>query len=436
MARSSSTLLLAAAAAAALAGSARADVPADLVAQVPGFEKHSGFKVRTPSSRNRNDRGRPLARLTRRLAALFSPPPSLRTAAAAAAPAGCQGGGTPAGSPSSALWAARDHAADRQERCPQRSTPATCTSPARSPATTRWPSTTSSTPRSAGARSRLPRLCRAAVPAAAAAASASRLPGLILLRHPPWRGPCSSRSMQLLLLHLSACPAVCSAACCHNSSGLLWHAAPPCAPSRAPSGAYLKHRYYLTTRIRRSPSKDPLVTWHQGGPGGSSLYGAYTEMGCARRRLPFPLPPPAFHCRPLPSMLPLPSLAAPCRPLPFHCLCLSSSHCLSTAFLQTSRWTPTGRTPTTRCPPPPPHMNISAKSPAATMPMRRCTPRHTFHLKPVDWKSRSGEGGGRREGAGGRRSEGFPIFAPPQQTVINSWSEVRRGALRPVNTAV
>ena len=36
--------------------------------------------------------------------------------------------------------------------------------------------------------------------------------------------------------------------------------------------------YGLHTSMR-DPAKDPLVTWHQGGPGGSSLYGAYTEMG-------------------------------------------------------------------------------------------------------------------------------------------------------------
>jgi carboxypeptidase C (cathepsin A) len=28
-----------------------------------------------------------------------------------------------------------------------------------------------------------------------------------------------------------------------------------------------------------SPSSDPVVTWHQGGPGGSSMYGQYGEMG-------------------------------------------------------------------------------------------------------------------------------------------------------------
>ena len=34
------------------------------------------------------------------------------------------------------------------------------------------------------------------------------------------------------------------------------------------------------------PSTDPVVTWHQGGPGGSSLYGSYTEMGCGARHPP------------------------------------------------------------------------------------------------------------------------------------------------------
>ena len=35
----------------------------------------------------------------------------------------------------------------------------------------------------------------------------------------------------------------------------------------------------LLPTSQNDPASDPLVTWHQGGPGGSSMYGAYTEMG-------------------------------------------------------------------------------------------------------------------------------------------------------------
>ena len=38
--------------------------------------------------------------------------------------------------------------------------------------------------------------------------------------------------------------------------------------------------HYQFHTSQRSPSKDPLVTWHQGGPGASSVsLGLYTEMG-------------------------------------------------------------------------------------------------------------------------------------------------------------
>mmetsp|Transcript_28612 Transcript_28612/g.55698 ORF Transcript_28612/g.55698 Transcript_28612/m.55698 type:complete len:484 (+) Transcript_28612:85-1536(+) len=37
--------------------------------------------------------------------------------------------------------------------------------------------------------------------------------------------------------------------------------------------------HYQFHTSQNDPSKDPLVTWHQGGPGGSSLFGLYTEMG-------------------------------------------------------------------------------------------------------------------------------------------------------------
>lgn len=43
----------------------------------------------------------------------------------------------------------------------------------------------------------------------------------------------------------------------------------------------LKIHYQLHTS-QRNPSKDPLVIWHQGGPGGSSIVGAYLEMGYFR----------------------------------------------------------------------------------------------------------------------------------------------------------
>ena len=37
--------------------------------------------------------------------------------------------------------------------------------------------------------------------------------------------------------------------------------------------------HYELHMSQRAPSTDPLLTWHQGGPGGSSMYGAYAEMG-------------------------------------------------------------------------------------------------------------------------------------------------------------
>jgi len=37
--------------------------------------------------------------------------------------------------------------------------------------------------------------------------------------------------------------------------------------------------HYELHTSQKDPATDPLVTWHQGGPGGSSMYGAYTEMG-------------------------------------------------------------------------------------------------------------------------------------------------------------
>eukprot|EP00756_Hemistasia_phaeocysticola_P038019 Hpha_TRINITY_DN16733_c1_g2::TRINITY_DN16733_c1_g2_i14::g.80351::m.80351/K16296/SCPL-I; serine carboxypeptidase-like clade I len=43
----------------------------------------------------------------------------------------------------------------------------------------------------------------------------------------------------------------------------------------------LRIHYQLDTS-QGDPSTDPVVTWHQGGPGGSALYGLYTEMGYFR----------------------------------------------------------------------------------------------------------------------------------------------------------
>ncbi|GAB5353110.1 hypothetical protein AAMO2058_000010300 [Amorphochlora amoebiformis] len=37
--------------------------------------------------------------------------------------------------------------------------------------------------------------------------------------------------------------------------------------------------HYQLHMSQTNPSNDPLVTWHQGGPGGSAMYGLYTEMG-------------------------------------------------------------------------------------------------------------------------------------------------------------
>lgn len=37
--------------------------------------------------------------------------------------------------------------------------------------------------------------------------------------------------------------------------------------------------HYQFHTSQSNPSQDPVVTWHQGGPGGSSLYGLYGEVG-------------------------------------------------------------------------------------------------------------------------------------------------------------
>jgi len=37
--------------------------------------------------------------------------------------------------------------------------------------------------------------------------------------------------------------------------------------------------HYQFHESQNDPTKDPVATWHQGGPGGSSLYGLYGEMG-------------------------------------------------------------------------------------------------------------------------------------------------------------
>jgi|EP01049_Picozoa_sp_SAG25_P007948 carboxypeptidase C (cathepsin A) len=58
-------------------------------------------------------------------------------------------------------------------------------------------------------------------------------------------------------------------------SGYLTVAGPLGGPERYDS---IVIHYELHTS-QRSPSTDPILTWHQGGPGGSSMYGAYAEMG-------------------------------------------------------------------------------------------------------------------------------------------------------------
>ena len=54
--------------------------------------------------------------------------------------------------------------------------------------------------------------------------------------------------------------------------------ADPCRHHPRRAAASLSIHYELHTS-QNDPASDPLVTWHQGGPGGSSMYGAYTEMG-------------------------------------------------------------------------------------------------------------------------------------------------------------
>ena len=39
------------------------------------------------------------------------------------------------------------------------------------------------------------------------------------------------------------------------------------------------HIHYQFQTSQRSPTKDPVVAWHTGGPGGSSVYGQYAELG-------------------------------------------------------------------------------------------------------------------------------------------------------------
>jgi carboxypeptidase C (cathepsin A) len=50
----------------------------------------------------------------------------------------------------------------------------------------------------------------------------------------------------------------------------------------------LKIHYEFHTSIN-DPTTDPVTTWHQGGPGGSSLYGAYGEMGYLNGESSFPI---------------------------------------------------------------------------------------------------------------------------------------------------
>eukprot|EP01061_Rhynchopus_euleeides_P016689 TRINITY_DN27_c0_g1_i2.p1 TRINITY_DN27_c0_g1~~TRINITY_DN27_c0_g1_i2.p1 ORF type:complete len:480 (+),score=202.03 TRINITY_DN27_c0_g1_i2:47-1486(+) len=42
---------------------------------------------------------------------------------------------------------------------------------------------------------------------------------------------------------------------------------------------YSQLRIHYQLHMSQGATTDPVVTWHQGGPGGSSLYGGYTEMG-------------------------------------------------------------------------------------------------------------------------------------------------------------
>lgn len=154
---------------------------------------------------------------------------------------------------------------------------------------------------------------------------------------------------------------------------------------------------------------------------------------------PPPALPPAAPCLPLPPPAINATPPFPCRPLPPPAFSLPlleffslSFHCLSADFQVDSNGT---------------HTNDQVPSPSSPHEhLCQVTCRHdadaalhtSTHIpsQAGGLEEQIGRGGREKGGAGGRRSEGFPIFAPPQQTVINSWSEVRRGALRPVNTAV
>ena len=63
--------------------------------------------------------------------------------------------------------------------------------------------------------------------------------------------------------------------------------------------------HYQFHTSQSNPASDPVVTWHQGGPGGSSIeVGLYTEMGCGQHRKCPSDRPPADVGIPLWQLLP------------------------------------------------------------------------------------------------------------------------------------
>jgi len=53
--------------------------------------------------------------------------------------------------------------------------------------------------------------------------------------------------------------------------------------------------HYQFHEAQSKPASAPVATWHQGGPGGSSFIGLFTEMGFFQASRSHPTLPPKTH---------------------------------------------------------------------------------------------------------------------------------------------